>query len=66
MLSFYMYYSYRVYSQLYFNTNYKLLNVLFSKAIGRLGGRDMEEECKELRIKRLNQSTIPWNIRCKY
>ncbi|XP_076075707.1 E3 ubiquitin-protein ligase DZIP3-like [Mytilus galloprovincialis] len=34
-----------------------------SGAVKRLGGLDMEEECKELRAKHLDQSTVPWNIR---
>ncbi|VDI33368.1 Hypothetical predicted protein [Mytilus galloprovincialis] len=32
-------------------------------AVKRLGGLDMDEECKELRSKHLDQSTVPWNIR---
>ncbi|VDI05440.1 Hypothetical predicted protein [Mytilus galloprovincialis] len=37
--------------------------LLFPRAVKRLGGQDMDEECKELRSKHLDQSTIPWNIR---
>ncbi|CAC5379506.1 unnamed protein product [Mytilus coruscus] len=32
-------------------------------AVGRLGGKNMLDECKELRTKILEQSTVPWNIR---
>ncbi|XP_071131090.1 uncharacterized protein [Mytilus edulis] len=32
-------------------------------AVKRLGGLDMDEECKVLRSKHLDQSTVPWNIR---
>ncbi|VDI58315.1 Hypothetical predicted protein [Mytilus galloprovincialis] len=38
-------------------------NFQFLKAVKRLGGLDMDEECKELRSKHLDQSTVPWNIR---
>ncbi|CAG2238769.1 unnamed protein product [Mytilus edulis] len=34
-----------------------------SGAVRRIGGQHMEEECKELRSKHLDQSTVPWNIR---
>ncbi|XP_052087466.1 ankyrin-3-like [Mytilus californianus] len=34
-----------------------------SGAVGRLGGQDMLDECTELKIKCLNRSTVPWNIR---
>ncbi|XP_063409055.1 uncharacterized protein LOC134692528 [Mytilus trossulus] len=35
-------------------------------AVERLGGSQMAEECKELRTKYLNQSTVPWNIRLQF
>ncbi|VDH97050.1 Hypothetical predicted protein [Mytilus galloprovincialis] len=38
-------------------------NFQFLKAVKRLGGLDMDEECKVLRSKHLDQSTVPWNIR---
>ncbi|CAC5415938.1 unnamed protein product [Mytilus coruscus] len=34
-----------------------------TEAVGRLGGKHMLDECKELRTKILEQSTVPWNIR---
>ncbi|XP_052083265.1 ankyrin-1-like isoform X2 [Mytilus californianus] len=34
-----------------------------SGAVGRLSGHYMDEECKDLRTKHLDQSTVPWNIR---
>ncbi|XP_071135771.1 uncharacterized protein [Mytilus edulis] len=52
------------------NTNGKIDCSLFTtswedimQAVGRLGGRNMFEECKELKTKTLEQSTVPWNIR---
>ncbi|XP_063404219.1 uncharacterized protein LOC134687690 [Mytilus trossulus] len=33
------------------------------QAVGRLGGKNIFDECKELQIKVLEQSTVPWNIR---
>ncbi|VDI08418.1 Hypothetical predicted protein [Mytilus galloprovincialis] len=38
-------------------------NLLFPRAVKRLGGLNMYEECQELRSKHLDQSTVPWNIR---
>ncbi|CAC5422234.1 unnamed protein product [Mytilus coruscus] len=35
------------------------------EAVGRLGGKNMLDECKELKTKILEQSTVPWNIRGK-
>lgn len=35
------------------------------QAVGRLGGNNMLDECKELRRINLGQSTVPWNIRGK-
>ncbi|XP_076088574.1 E3 ubiquitin-protein ligase DZIP3-like isoform X2 [Mytilus galloprovincialis] len=32
-------------------------------AVRRLGGSEMDKECKDLRMKHLDQSTVPWNIR---
>ncbi|CAC5373906.1 unnamed protein product [Mytilus coruscus] len=54
------------------NIDGKMDNSLFNtswddiiQAVGRLGGQIMIDECKELRTKMLDQSTIPWNIRGK-
>ncbi|CAC5390172.1 unnamed protein product [Mytilus coruscus] len=33
-----------------------------SGAVGRLGGTSIVEECKQLRLKHLDQSIVPWNI----
>ncbi|CAC5356932.1 unnamed protein product [Mytilus coruscus] len=32
----------------------------------KLGGPDMVEECKELRTKHLDQSTVPWNLKVQF
>ncbi|XP_063402205.1 uncharacterized protein LOC134686468 [Mytilus trossulus] len=52
------------------NKDGKLENTFFSiawndiiEAVYRLGGQSMLDECKELRTKILDQSTVPWNIR---
>lgn len=34
-----------------------------AQAVGRLGGSDMDEECTDLRMKYLDKTTVPWNIR---
>ncbi|VDI59786.1 Hypothetical predicted protein [Mytilus galloprovincialis] len=41
------------------------LGIITNEAVRRIGGQHMEEECKELRSKHLDQSTVPWNIRGK-
>ncbi|VDI73092.1 Hypothetical predicted protein [Mytilus galloprovincialis] len=35
----------------------------YLQAVGRLGGKHIFDECTELQIKILEQSTVPWNIR---